>query len=78
MEDGGFYLLHSTPNFPDVPADDVYHGTRSFRPSVCVAVRRVHVKKACLGSMLLEFQEPVLVAQITSEVKVHAQSNSQV
>ena len=25
-EDGGFYLLHSTPNFPDVPADDVYHG----------------------------------------------------
>ena len=28
-EDGGFYLLHSTPNFPDNPADDEYHGTGS-------------------------------------------------
>ena len=29
QNDGGFYLLHSTPNFPDDPAKDQYQGARA-------------------------------------------------
>lgn len=27
--EGGFYLMHSTPNFPDNPADSDYKGART-------------------------------------------------
>ncbi|EIE21228.1 hypothetical protein COCSUDRAFT_33830 [Coccomyxa subellipsoidea C-169] len=36
-ESGGFYLMHSTPNFPDNPADSEYQGKRPIQHHAIIA-----------------------------------------